>query len=138
MKLRLFRQILHEDYTIGRLFVNDAYECWTLEDPVREGPKVPGATAIPRGTYRVIVDYSPHFKRPMPHLLDVPGFEGVRIHSGNTPADTEGCILVGLEYGNGAIWHSRDAYKLLLPKLVTALDNQETITLEITNEEKAA
>jgi len=87
---------------------------YTLEDRVCElgvacGGKVPGATAIPAGKYRVILDFSQRFQRELPHLLDVPCFQGIRIHAGNTAADTEGCILVGLQRGPDAIYQSRDA-----------------------------
>lgn len=131
MRMKLQRIEQRPDYTIGLLYVNGEYECWVLEDPVREGPKVPGNTAIPAGTYKVVIDYSPHFKRPMPHLLDVPNFEGVRIHSGNTTADTEGCLLVGKDRVGATVQRSRDAYTALLTKLVTALDHGDGIELEI-------
>jgi hypothetical protein len=82
--------------------MQDKPELFTLEDAVREVPGAPvagwkksGVTAIPTGRFRVIIDHSEHFQKDLPHILNVPGFEGVRIHSGNTIADTEGCPLVG-------------------------------------------
>lgn len=133
MKLVLTRIQLEDDCTIGSLSVNGTFECWTLEDKVRSaGVKVPGKTAIPYGEYGVDITYSPHFDQFMPLLLSVHGFEGVRIHPGNTAADTDGCILVGLERGAASIGRSRDAYHALLPKMQQALDAGETIVLEIT------
>lgn len=80
----------------------DKPELFTLEDAVREQPgmevsrwKLAAMTAIPTGRYRVIIDFSHRFNKDMPHILNVSGFDGVRIHSGNSPADTEGCLLVG-------------------------------------------
>jgi hypothetical protein len=81
--------------TFGRLHVDGRLLCDTLEDAVHGGPKVQGSTAIPAGTYSLDLTYSPRFKRVLPLVHDVPGFAGVRIHAGNTIADTEGCILVG-------------------------------------------
>lgn len=91
---------------------------YILEDAVREIPgqpvanwKIPGKTAIPVGLYRVVIDHSNHFKKLMMHLLDVEGFEGVRIHAGNDVGDTEGCLLAGsgCDSENGTVWGSRSA-----------------------------
>jgi hypothetical protein len=87
---------------------------------------------IPFGVYEVDITYSPHFDRFLPLLLAVPNFSGVRIHPGNTAADTEGCILVGADRLPGAIGRSRDAFNTLLPKLQSAKDAGDLITLEIT------
>ena len=95
MELTLKRDILADGYTLGLLSVDGKHYCYTVEDMVREGVKIPGKTAIPYGRYKVIVNMSNRFKKLMPLLIDVPGFEGVRIHSGNTAEDTEGCIIVG-------------------------------------------
>ena len=96
MKLTLLREPTIGASTFGVLFVDGRFECFTLEDALREGPKVHGETAIPAGTYGVQVTFSPRFRRRLPLLLGVPGFEGIRIHPGNHHEDTEGCILVGL------------------------------------------
>jgi hypothetical protein len=102
MELTLRRVWLGARQTVGQLQVGDrAVECFTLEDVVRDlGPagegKVPGQTAIPAGRYEVIVNTSRRFRRELPLLVGVPGFEGIRIHAGNTDEDTEGCVLVGL------------------------------------------
>lgn len=127
MKLRLERKIQLEHCTIGHLFVDDRFECFTLEDPERE-VKVPGDTAIPGGMYKVIIDFSQHFQKDLPHILDVPGFEGVRIHPGNTDQDTEGCVLVGKAwYGGDFIGRSREAFDSLFSQLKEAHE----ITLEV-------
>lgn len=108
--------------TTGELLVDGQHECWTCEDVVRPaGEKVPGATAIPAGRYAVVVNLSPRFGVRMPLLVDVPGFEGIRIHPGNTAADTEGCILVGQGRMSAGVSASRAAYAALLPKIEAGL-----------------
>lgn len=138
MKLKLIRNPTNDTCTIGTLFVEAAFECFTLEDVVREHPgvqldlwKVPGKTAIPRGTYDVIIDMSARFKRELPRLLNVPGFSGVRIHPGNTAADTEGCILLGLSQAPNWIGQSRLAFDRLFTKLERAYERKELITIEV-------
>src|SRR5262245_37968577 len=108
--------------------------CVTLEDTVRPAGKVPGRTAIPAGRYRIVVDWSPRFQQIMPRLLDVPGFEGIRIHTGNKPEDTEGCILVGEDpttLTDAWIGKSRVAYDKLLPKLVAAQERGQEVWITI-------
>src|SRR5688572_8199111 len=114
MKMLLTRLQCESDVTIGRLDVDGAFECWVCEDPVREidgqpveAWKVKGKTAVPRGTYAVVVTMSPRFGRLMPLLVDVPGFEGVRIHAGNDADDTEGCLLPGRRRFAKAVGDSR-------------------------------
>ena len=108
-------------HTIGKLYIDGVYECYTLEDVVRNGSKVIGKTAIPTGEYKVIIDASTRFKQDMPHILDVPNFTGVRIHSGKTSAHTEGCILVGTTWsGKDFIGNSRVAFNKLFEKLKKA------------------
>jgi len=132
MKLLLERLQRDSDVTIGSLAVDGDFECWTLEDPVRPaGVKIYGETAIPFGHYQVDITQSQRFKRELPLLLDVPNFAGVRIHPGNTPANTEGCVLVGLDRLQKSIGRSRLAFDALFAKLVRAKSRGEAITLEI-------
>lgn len=132
MLLKVTRVQLDPDVTIGELSVDGQFECYTCEDTVRpNGTKVFGQTAIPAGTYNVLVTFSPHFDRPLPLLERVPDFEGVRIHPGNTPADTEGCLLVGKDRLAKSIGESRVAFDALFPKIQAALSSGDTVSLEI-------
>lgn len=127
MKLKLVRETFTEDSTIGKLYINDVFHCYTLEDKVRE-VKIQNITAIPKGIYEVIISYSNRFKQMMPLLLNVPNFQGVRIHWGNYSKDTDGCILVGDTKKVNFIGNSVNQYK----KLFTILKNcKEKIYLEI-------
>lgn len=132
MKLLIERKWPKADYTVGRLYVDGKFFCNTLEDTVRDlssgsGAKLPGRTAIPAGTYRVTLDvvspkYSNFARYPwakpyggrVPRLLDVPLFEGILIHPGNTPADTAGCILVGENSAPGRVVRSVDTFRRLM------------------------
>lgn len=102
--------------TIGELLIDGIWECFTLEDVERD-VKIKGETAIPKGKYNVIINQSNRFKRLLPLLLNVPNFEGVRIHAGNTNHDTEGCILVGKTRSNNFIGQSRKAFDYLFKKM---------------------
>jgi len=94
MRLTLKRKTFLPDRTLGKLYIDGEYFCETLEDAKRD-KKIAGETCIKAGEYGVIVDMSKRFGRLLPLLQNVPEFSGVRIHSGNTPADTQGCVLVG-------------------------------------------
>lgn len=97
-KIKLKRTDYKETYTVGKLYINNNYFCDTLEDRCRDlskEKKIYSQTAIPKGVYKLVISYSPRFKRLLPLLLDVPFFEGIRIHAGNSSKDTSGCILVG-------------------------------------------
>lgn len=140
MDLLLVREPSVGDHTFGQLYVNDAYQCDTLEDVVREVPnepveswKVPGQTAIPCGRYLVSITYSPHFQRDMPLINDVSGYSGVRIHPGNTAADTEGCVLVGMARTENGLVESRVAFDQLNQRLGDAIGNHDEVWLTIQN-----
>lgn len=131
-ELELKRIALKDTYTIGKLYINGQYFCDTLEDKVRkDGVKVYGETAIPKGIYNVIVNMSNRFKRFLPLLLNVPMFEGIRIHAGNTKEDTHGCILLGENKKVGELINSKKYADKLTQML---LDYQKTggkITIKI-------
>ena len=135
MKLRVERRVKGDAYTIGTLYVNGERFCDTLEDRVRDlaggERKVPGETAIPEGRYKVIVNRSPKFGRDLPRLLDVPQFEGVLIHRGNTDKDSSGCILVGENKVKGKVINSTPYEERLVALCKAALAEGETIELEI-------
>lgn len=135
MKLTLLRHTYAPNYTLGSLYLGDEFECFTLEDANRLAlgfQKIPKQTAIPAGSYTLVISYSRKFGRLMPLLLAVPGFEGIRIHSGNTPEHTEGCPLTGTKLANGTIWHSRDAYNALFRKLQQA-EREGGIVVDVVN-----
>lgn len=119
-----------EKSTTGVLFLDGDFFCFTLEDVVRQ-VKIKGETAIPFGTYNVIISHSVRFKRLLPLLCNVPGFDGIRIHPGNTDADTEGCILVGTTLMKDFVGNSRAAFDRLFTKLYAAYRNGEAISITI-------
>lgn len=139
MKIELVRIAFKSTYTIGKLYVDGTYFCDVLEDVDRGldssmseseilKKKVKGQTAIPTGHYVINITYSPKYKRMMPLLLDVKGFSGIRIHSGNTSKDTEGCLIVGKNKQVGKVLESRDTYK----RLFKMMQGQKEITIDIT------
>jgi len=136
VNLDLYRRAPVGNATIGELYVDGAFACYTLEDLVRDY-KVAGATAIPAGSYQITITWSPHFQRRLPLLNDVPNYEGVRIHPGNTAADTEGCILVGTQVAGASILNSRVAFDALFARLETASVNNDIITITIHNSQLA-
>lgn len=144
MQILIQRHALKEGYTIGRMEINGQYFCDTLEDTDRglseemseaeiAARKVKGATAIPIGTYRIDMQTrSPRFGRVLPRLVSVKGYAGVLIHSGNTAADTEGCILVGENRERGKVLNSGATLERLLVFLRAAQAEGEEIELTIT------
>ena len=134
MKLTLVRTYFFKDRCIGYLYLDGDFFCYTLEDHDRRleegGEKVPKETAIPRGTYKIKLTMSTRFKQVLPELIAVPQFTGIRIHAGNFPGDTEGCILVGEEYNmeDTTIRKSRIALNELMAKLIAVEDG---ITIDI-------
>lgn len=133
MELTLDREPSAHGATIGRLSCRGVFLVWTLEDVIRDGPKVAGQTAIPPGRYPVVITPSLRFRTLLPLVDKVPGFTGVRIHAGNTAADTEGCILVGLERGQASILDSRRALVRVQQMITAALNKGEPVWLTVTN-----
>lgn len=142
MNITVKRIAKRGSYTIGKMYIDGEYFCDTLEDTDRgllqsmdlneiKSKKVPGQTAIPTGTYKVIVNQSPKFKRNLPRLLAVPGFEGVLIHRGNTNKDTAGCILIGENKEVGKVINSTRYEMRLVNKLLYIQSNKENITITI-------
>ena len=140
MKLTLKRIALRPTYTIGKLYIDDAYFCDTLEDTVRDTNKsgkfdngeykIKGKTAIPYGTYEIKWTYSPRFKKYTPQLMNVPSFEGIRVHAGNTSADTEGCLILGENKQVGKVLNSRATINKFYPIIKEACSNGK-VTIEI-------
>lgn len=140
MKLTLKRIALRPTYTIGKLYIDDAYFCDTLEDTVRDINKsgkfdngewkIKGKTAIPYGTYEIKWTYSPRFKKYTPQLMNVPSFEGIRVHAGNTSADTEGCLILGENKQVGKVLNSRATINKFYPIIKEACSNGK-VTIEI-------
>ena len=141
MKLRLERKYFKETYTIGNLYINGSLFSNTLEDKNRDvnkngkfdngETKIYGETCIPFGTYKIILTISPKFKRELPRLLNVPSFEGVLIHKGNTAKDSAGCILVGENKETGKVLNSTSYEKKLVKIMKEAIARGEEITIEI-------
>ena len=139
MELKLKVIARRDTYSIGKLYIDGIYFCDTLEDTVRDinhngkfdngEVKVYGKTAIPFGKYSVVYTHSPKFKRKLPLLLNVPQFEGIRIHPGNTAEDSLGCILVGKNTAVGKLTESKMTSDKLNNLIETAINNKENITL---------
>lgn len=139
----LVRRIAKKDtYTIGKMYIGTKYFCDVLEDKDRgltqstplsdiKRIKVQNETAIPVGTYKVVVNKSPKFGRNLPRLLDVPGFDGILIHRGNTNKDTSGCILVGENKEVGKVINSTGYETKLVELLTKAQLNGEKIEITI-------
>jgi len=121
MKVEVKRTFKGAEYTIGKLYIDGDYFCDTLEDAVRK-EKIVGKTAIPVGRYKVKKTYSPRFKKVLPEILNVPNFSGVRIHSGNTAKDTEGCLLLGLNKTKGAVINSQNAMAFFMDRTPDEFD----------------
>ena len=140
MKLTLKRIALRPTYTIGKLYIDNVYFCDTIEDTVRDinknskfdngEKKVHSKTAIPYGTYEIKWTYSPRFKKYTPQLMNVPSFEGIRIHAGNTSADTEGCLILGENKQVGKVLNSRTTINKFYQIIKEACSNGK-VTIEI-------
>jgi hypothetical protein len=138
LQLLVIRKWKNEEYTIGQLYVNGEKLCNTMEDKDRglnqnmtkaqiDKVKIKGVTAIPTGTYKLQVSMSPKFKRDLIEIMDVPGYQGVRIHRGNTAKDSEGCILPGLNTAKGMVTKSTE-FEIKLTDMVKK-DSEAYITI---------
>jgi len=140
MKLKVVRETKNDVCTIGSLFINDVFFCYTLEDKDRglkqsdsllfiQAKKIFGLTAIPSGFYKLTVNQSPKFKRILPRIIEIKGFDGVLLHRGNSANDSLGCILLGYKKGYNSIFESTKAETDLVNRLL--LHNNEVHTIEI-------
>lgn len=149
LRLKLVRFLFTSTTTISRLYIDDVFECYILEDVDRglddsmteeeiKKRKVYGKTAIPTGIYLVINSFSPRFKKYLPLVLNVKGYKGIRIHPGNTARHTEGCLLPGswTNENSDVVTNSRKAFSLLHSKL-KAVEKKKNIILHITRESVA-
>lgn len=143
MKLLVIREPSKGDASLGFLYINGVFECDTLEDVIREVEgrpivewKIAGDTAIPQGTYKVTFENSARFGPRTLTVNDVPGFDGIRIHAGNTDKDTHGCLLVGTRdvmRDVDFIGNSREALAKLKEKVSMAIKAGETVEIEYRN-----
>lgn len=139
------RDVSEPTYTTSRITIDNEHICYGLEDAVREKfvngrwtwkPefKLKGKTAIPSGEYFLIIDFSNRFQRDLPHILDVPDFTGIRIHSGNTELNTEGCLLPGKGRGEGFVSYSRAAFAILLHRIKQAIEHGVKVRIRFDNQ----
>ena len=140
MELTVHRTKNAEKACTGMLDVDGVYECVTLEDVVRDlGPtgsgKIQDKTAIPAGRYKVTTDFSAKFQKVMLHVLEVPYFTGIRIHSGNDDENTEGCLLVGQKHDNDDYIHGGSVeLPILQKKIQDALTAGQEVWITFHNE----
>ena len=143
MELKLIRKYRCNNYCIDKLYINNIYFSDALEDPDRgltdsmsleeiKKIKIKGNTCIPYGTYNITITYSPRFKKNLPLLNNVKGFDGIRIHSGNKPQDTEGCLLPGFNKVKGQVIDSKVTTNKLIAQIQQALNKGEKVTITIT------
>lgn len=131
MDMIVQRRLLNANDSIGDLSIAGVQQCYTLEPTMREVAgqpvaswKIQDKTAIPVGRYRIALTFSPRFGRTMPLLVAVPGFDAVRIHWGNFPQDTDGCILTGQQQGTDEVLASKVAFEALYPKIQSAVNGE--------------
>lgn len=145
MQITIVRKEFTDTYTIGELYLNGVFFCYTMEDKDRgiteddsitdiKKVKIVKRTAIPYGDYRIMLSYSVKLKRFLPLILDVPGFRGIRIHKGSTEEWSSGCVLVGMEKLSGKLNKIVDAEKKLL-KALKAINEVEPIYIKIVKNE---
>lgn len=143
MLLKLIRETHTNTSTISRLYINDVFECFVLEDtdralkssmplPTLQNRKVYGKTAIPEGSYEIAITFSNRFKQYLPLLLSVPAYEGIRIHAGNKAEHTEGCLLPGTAHSTDTVLNSKAAFRSLFAKL-KSVERKEKIIITISS-----
>lgn len=146
MIIKLVREQFTLESTIGSLYIDGKFFCYTLEDTDRmldasmdikiiEAIKVAAKTAIPTGSYTLAYNMSKRFKKMMLLLLNVKGFAGVRIHAGNTAKDTDGCILLGKTRSLNFIGNSRKAVEEFEKVVVPLIESNKVVTLIITRKQ---
>lgn len=139
MQLKLVRSVFTDHSTFGKLFIGDEFFAFTCEDKVRHlngncSKKIKNETAVDAGTYELVLSFSNRFQKYLPLLLNVPCFDGIRLHGGNTEADTEGCILVGAEGDmKSRIWNCKSKVNALITAL-KIIEKKEKSFIEITEE----
>ena len=142
MEIVVKREWLTDVCSIGELTINGVFECFTLEDKDRgltqnmplaqiQNTKVYGQTAIPKGRYPVVIQYSEKHGKDLPTLRNVPDFGGVEMHPGNTDVDTLGCILVGTMRTSNSVLNSVKAFNSFFPKVQEAFTKNESIFITI-------
>jgi hypothetical protein len=132
MQIEMKRRMFSDKSTISYMFIDFFYECFTLEDtdrqiegkPVKDW-KIAGKTCIPRGTYEVKMLFSPKFKKKMPHITGIEGFDNVMFHWGNTPLDTDGCPLLGKHAKPDYVGGSKVAFDGFMKKLLPAIAKEK-------------
>ena len=143
MELKLIRKYRCSNYCIDKLYINNEYFSDALEDPDRgltdfmsleeiKRIKIKGNTCIPYGAYNITITYSSRFKRNLPLINNVKGFEGIRVHNGNTPQDSSGCVLLGFNKIKGQVIDSKVTVNKFIDIVQKALNKGEKVTIEIT------
>ncbi len=137
MRIQVIRKWYSQISTIGVISV-DGVKCgFTLEDVARaEGVKIPDHTAIPAGEYEAVNDYSERFKKIMPHILNVPKFDGVRLHKGNRTSETSGCLLLGLQKAQDLVYNCDPTYDYVFHSIDQAMKRKEKVIISIINEQE--
>ncbi len=134
MEIQVKRKIFTNKSTVGELSINGNFFCFTLEDVDRYlesgNKKIYSKTAIPRGTYNLVLSFSNRFKKYLPEIQNVPQFTGIRMHTGNKPEDTEGCILVGKIKMKDFVGESAKTFSAFMAEL-RKVEKKEKITITI-------
>ena len=128
MRIKVERRWPKDKYIIGRLYIDGEFICNTLEPPWKDNARY---TAIPKGIYEVIMNYSPKFKRVLPLVQNVPNRSSIRLHRGNRPADTQGCILPGENTKVGMVLNSTKYEEKICKMISDARGRRELVTIQI-------